>query len=335
MAEAETYYDKAKGEEEHILTLPDNRKVAYAHNGPPTSRTLVLFFCGIMSVGTAPNVPTPCRERGMHWIAPSLPGMGNSSTRRDKKTPYHVSFLQDMVALLSHLYPTDAYDTLYVSGGSYGTVQAQMLYGAPYDLFPPGRKIAGCVLLAGFSPLKYHPGYAKTLNWANWFSFGPPTQLLPWHLLQWLFRLVIGSKLKTLDGAKGFLRQTLVDNMDEDEKKVLTRWLEENALTEDAWLDQMARGTIRCCQNWHGFMEVSDVIHSDWGFQPQQLDEHHASKPVLVVGSSKDQIGGGTNNWLVDNYRSATYKSLPGGHISSLFYMDEIWRDIIGAVSGG
>jgi len=329
MAALDPNYDKAKGDEEHILALPDNRQIAYAHNGPTTSRTVVLFFSGIMSVGIAGNVPTPCRECGMHWIAPTLPGMGNSSTRSDRKAPYLVPFLRDMVALLSHLYPTGAYDTLYVSGGSYGTVQAQMLYGAPYDLFPPGRKIAGCVLLAGFSPLKHHPGYAKTLNWGNWFSFGPPTQLLPWHILQWTFRLAVGSKLGTVKGAKAFLRQTVVDGMDEEENLTFARWLDTNSLTEDAWLDQMARGTVTSCRNWDGFMEVADVIHSDWGFDPKHLDEQHASKPVLVVDSANDHIGGGTNDWLVENYRSARFKSVPGGHISTLFYMDDIWKEII------
>lgn len=321
-------YDKAKGEEEHFLILPGNRQLAYAHNGPLASRTVVLFFTGIMSVGTAPNVPAPCRELGVHWIAPTLPGMGNSSTR-DKKVPYHISLARDIAALLSHIYPTDAFDTLYVSGGSYGTVQAQMLYGAPYDVFPPGRKIAGCVLLGGFSPLKHHPGYAKTLSWSNWFSFGPPTQLLPGHLLQWLFRFVIGSRLNSLDGAKNFLRKALIENMDDEERLTFSQWLETNCLTEDAWVEQMAQGTIKCCRNWDGFMEVSDVIHSDWGFEPKELDEQHASKPVLVVGSTDDRIGGCTNNWLVDNYRSAKLKSVPGGHISSLFYLDEIWKEII------
>ncbi|OQV03810.1 hypothetical protein CLAIMM_08804 [Cladophialophora immunda] len=321
-------YDKVKGEEEHILPLPGDRQLAYAHSGPATSRTVVIFFTGIMSVGTAPNTPAPCRDLGVHWISPTLPGMGNSSTR-DKKVPYYVSLARDMVALLAHLYPTDAFDALYVAGGSYGTVQAQMLYGAPYDLFPPGRKIVGCVLLSGFAPLKYHPGYAKTLNWQNWFSFGPPTRVLPFHLLQRLFRLAVESKLHTVDGAKTFLRQTLIDKMDDEEKSTFGKWLEKNDLAEDAFLDQMARGIIRCCVNWDGFMEVSDVIHSDWGFEPKELDEEHASKPVLVVSSDVDQIGGSTNNWLVDNYRSTKHKLVPGGHISSLFYMDEIWDEII------
>ncbi|KAJ5683508.1 hypothetical protein N7462_006673 [Penicillium macrosclerotiorum] len=332
MTETDSGYDHASGEEEHILKLPNNRQIAYAHNGPKTSRTVVIFFTGIMSVGIAPRVPKPCREIGAHWISPTPPGMGNSSTR-DTSVPYSTSLARDISALLSHLYPTDDFDILYVSGGSYGTVAAQMIYGAPYELFPPGRKIAGCLLMGGFAPLKYYAGYAKSLSWQGWFSIGPPTQFLPFHLIQWLFRAAVGFKLKTAAGAKAFLRQTLIDIMDDEEHATFQSWLKENGLTEDAFVESMAQGMTRSCQNWDGTMEVSDVIHSDWGFEPKALDETHASKPVLVVGSSADRIGGATNDWIVENYKSASLKVIPGGHISSLFYMDEIWQEMINLTS--
>ncbi|KAM0519038.1 hypothetical protein ACHAPE_004031 [Trichoderma viride] len=320
-------YDKLKGDEEHILPLAGGRQLAYAHNGPPRSRTIILFFTGIMSVGTAANVPEACSEIQARWISPTLPGMGNSSTR-DFSVPYYVSLARDMTALLTHLYPTADFDTLYLAGGSYGTVQAQMLYGAPYHLFPFGRKIAACLLLSGFSPLKHHVGYAKKVNWHNWFSIGPPTRAIPFHLLQRLFKSAIGSKLQSLEGASAFLKQTIFNTMDLEEKQLFHEWLAKNELTESGFIDRMARGTIKCCKNWDGFMEVSDIIHSDWGFDPRTLDAEHASKAMLVVGSQSDYIGGGTNDWLVASYRSAALKLLPGSHISSLFYMDELWREL-------
>jgi pimeloyl-ACP methyl ester carboxylesterase len=321
-------YSAAKGSEEHILELPGGRQLAYAHNGPSQSRTIVIFFSGIMSVGTAYNVPEPCRKLGVHWIAPTLAGNGNTSTR-DSKIPYHVGLAQDICALLSHLYPSNAYDEMYVAGGSYGTVQAQMLYGAPYDLFPPGRKIVGCVVLAGFSPFKYHRDHARSLSWTNWFSVGPPTQLVPFRLLQRAFSTAIASKVKTEDGAKEFLRQTLFDMMDEDEGVVYAEWLRRKGMVEDEFVGRMARGVVTCCKNWDGFLEVSDVIHSDWGFEPSRLDHDHGSKPILVVSSAGDHIGGATNSWLVTNYKAAVAKTIPGGHISSLYYMDDIFADII------
>lgn len=336
MHEAETSsdYDRAKGEEEHILQLLNKRRIAYAHIGPEDSRTVIIFFHGLFGVGTAPSIPEPFLEDGgAHWIAPTLPGMGNSSSR-DLSVPYHVTLARAMSELLSHFYPTDAYDKLYLSGGSYGTVQAQMLYGAPYELFPPGRKIAGCLLLSGFTPLNYHVGYEKSLSWQNWFSIGPHTKILPFHMLQWLFRLMVGFNLRTVDGAKKFLHQTLFQRMDDNERLRLKQWLLDNELSEDEFVEKMARGAVENCHNWDGFMEVSDVIHSDWGFEPKTLDYQHASKPILIVGSEADQIGGSTNDWLVDNYKSSSFRLLPGGHISSLFYMDELWRELINAVNG-
>ncbi|KIW10586.1 hypothetical protein PV08_11550 [Exophiala spinifera] len=320
-------YSRAAGDEEHILALPGGRQLAYAHNGPSTSRTIVIFFSGMMSVGVAPDVPAPCRALEVHWIAPTLPGMGRSSTR-DMSVPYHVGLARDMTALLEHFYPDGAFDAIYLGGGSYGTVQAQMLYGAPYDVFPAGRKVVGCVLLAGFSPVKYDKEYARGLSWQNWVSFGPPSQL-PLRPLQRLFRSVVASKFQKLDGAKSFLRQTIIDKMDDDEKVQLAEWLRKNDRTEDEWVETTAKIAMRSCDNWDGFMEISDVIHSDWGFAPAMLDDEHASKPILVVASQNDHIGGSNNGWLVENYRSAKLKMVPGGHISAIYYMDEIWQDMI------
>jgi hypothetical protein len=110
------------------------------------------------------------------------------------------------------------------------------------------------------------------------------------------------------------------------------QWLEINSLGEDSFIATMASDTLRCNQNWDGFMEASDVMHSDWGFEPKELDDEHASKPMLIVGSSVDQLGGTSNEWLVENYRSARPKLLPGGHISCLYYMDELWKELFGMV---
>ena len=322
-------YSREKGSEEHILPVADGRQLSYTRNGPADAHTVVIFFCGILNVGTAHLVPAPFENIGAQWIAPTLPGMGNSSTRNTNE-PYHVGLARDMSALLAHLYPDDKYDALYVTGGSYGTVPAQMLYGAPYDIFPAGRKIVASFLLSGFSPHKYHRDYTKSLSWSSWFSVGPPSQLVPFRLLQRTFASAVGSKMKTVDGAKEFLRQTIMNLMDDDEKKVFADWLGRRDLTEDAFMTRMANGTVACCRNWDGFYEVSDVIHSDWGFEPKALDDEHA-KPVLVVSSKGDVIGGGTNKWLVENYQAGQEMVVPGGHISSLYYMDEICDTIIKA----
>lgn len=322
-----SWYDAEQGAAEHILPLPDNRQVAYAHNGPSHSRVVILFFSGLMSVGNARDVAQPCRDIGAHWIAPTIPGAGNSSPRTPGEE-FHVALARDMTALLSHLHP-EGFDTLYVSGGSYGTVHAQMLYGASYDLFPAGRKLAGCMILAGFSPFRQHRGYAKTLTWQNWFSVGPPALLTPFHLLQRLMSVAIASKLRTLSGAKDLFQQLLFSHMDEAERRMLAAYLERKNRTQEEFVASLAKGAMRACTIWDGFYEVSDVLHSDWGFAPAALDEEHASKPIVIAGSQLDHLGGSTNGWMAVNYKSSTLKISPGGHISSLYYLDDLWTELL------
>jgi pimeloyl-ACP methyl ester carboxylesterase len=324
-------YNTAAGREEHILKLPDGRVLAYAHNGPPKSRTVVIFFGGLFSIGTAPNVPEPLQKLGAHWISPTNPGMGTSDARRPGEA-YHRALVRDIVALLDHLYSTGDFDKLYISGGSYGTVQAQMLYGAPYDQFPAGRKIAGCLLLAGFSPFKHHAGYTKTLTWQNWISVGPPSQLIPFNTLQRVMSSIIAAKMKTSDSAKTLMQDLLFSKMDKEERETFAKWARKRDTTEEQFIAEMAdNGRKSVAKTWQGFLEASDVLHSDWGFAPAELDEEHASKPVMVVGSEKDDMGGSTNAWMAENYKNATLKIVPGGHISAVFFMDELWQEFLDA----
>lgn len=75
------------------------------------------------------------------------------------------------------------------------------------------------------------------------------------------------------------------------------------------------------------------MIHSDWGFTPKDLDQDHSSKPVLAVGATNDQLGGCTNDWIVDNYKSARSKEIAGGHLATLWHIDETWEESISSKS--
>jgi pimeloyl-ACP methyl ester carboxylesterase len=315
------------GMEEHILTVPDGRQLAYAHNGNPSSRKVVVFFPGLFGVGTARDVPEPMRSVQAHWISLTLPGMGNTSSTRPG-VPYCVNLARDVSALLNYLHP-GGIDQLFVAGGSYGTVAAQMIYGAPYDIFPQGRSIAGCLIAAGFSPFKYHKDYAKSLIWPNYISVGPPSQIVPLRLVQRLLRSFLASKLSTIEGAERFLRDALFDKMDGDERAMFDKYLVKQGEITGQFIRNMAETVIRSTNNWDGFMEVSDVLHSDWGFVPNQLDDEHARKPILIVGSDKDELGNRMNEWLVQNYKAAHSKQVAGGHISALFYQDELWVQML------
>lgn len=324
-----TAYTREKGLEEHILSLPDGRSLAYAHNGSSTSRIVVLFFPGLFSVGTATDVPLPCQKLEAHWVGLTLPGFGRSSIRSAGEK-YNVALYRDVTTLLNRLHPLDDIDALFVGGGSYGSVMAQMLYGASYDLFPLGRKIKGCLILAPFPPLRHYPDYAKSMSWSTWISLGPPSQLFPFHSLQRLFKLAIGSQLQDEAGAAKFLQSAIFDKMDDAEKTRLNEWaVSKQRGGPEEFLTEMAKGVVRCCNDWTGFLEVSDIINSDWGFEPSGLDDEHTAKPILIVTSEKDDIGSVGGEWLEAKYKSATLRKLPGGHISSLCFMDELFEQLI------
>ncbi|BEJ14501.1 hypothetical protein CspHIS471_0402680 [Cutaneotrichosporon sp. HIS471] len=313
---------------EHVIALPNGRQLEYAEGGNASSRVVFLFFSGLLSIGAVTDVPPAAQQLGAHFISPSPTGMGRTSPR-DPSTPYNLNLIADIRALLEHTHP-DGVDAIYLGGGSYGTVMAQMIYGASYDLFPQGRSIKAVLLLAGFSPFKYHTDYAKCLSWPTYVSVGPPSTL-PFRMFQRLFSTVLASKLRTVEGARGFLSQTLFDKMDADERAVADVWIAARGKTFEEFVTSMAENNVRSvADTWDGFMEVSDVLHSDWGFDPHAIDTEHA-KPVLVVSGDADDMGGATNKWIADNYPNATFRTVPGGHIAGIFHMDELWEQLVAA----
>jgi len=318
---------------EHILPLQNNRQLHYASAGDPTSTTVVLFFAGYFSIGTATPSSIPNALPGSHFIAPTIPGNGQSSST-PRNIPYNINLCESMTALLEELHPSDnsksnAISQLYIGGGSYGTVPAQMIYGAPYTLSPYGRKIAGLLLAAPFSPFRYHKDYTKSLIWPNWVSVGPPTQWLPFQIVQRLLSTFMASRCKDLEGARSLLDMAIFSKMDDAEKAQLEAWAQrKQGITADEFKTRTAEGALKCTANWGGFLEGPHVLHSDWGFEPAKLDEEHA-KPVLVTLSEAEELGQGMGEWLVENYRNAVLKKIQGGHIAALYHWDELWEDLV------
>ena len=291
------------------------------------SKTVVLFFSGYFSVGSALSIPKPFAEMDVHWIAPTLPGMGDSSTIKGEL--YNVGLCRIVSALLEHFHPDSTFDTLYMGGGSYGSVPAQMIYGAPYDLFPQGRKIAGLLLLSPFSPFKYHKDYHKSMTWLNWISVGPFSQWFPFRWVPRVMSSALAPRLKDEASAKQMMHDFIVAKMDGDERVLLEGWLADRRLTQDEWTARLGKGAMQSTKTWDGFLEGSDVLHSDWGFEPRKLDEEHRRKPVLVVASNDDELGHGMYKWLEENYANSALKMIPGSHISSIFHQDEIWGEMV------
>lgn len=317
---------------EKYLQLPDGRTLAYAENGDPTSTDLVIFFHGAFGVGSAPRRQPILDEKKVHFVAPTLPGWG-TSTPRNKSIPYHISLASDITHLIEHLHPREQYPKLriYVFGGSFGTVPAQMLYGASFDNFPYGREIVGCMILGPFSPFKWHKGYTKTMTTPNYIAIGPPSQYVPFRLLPRMAGSFMGGKLQTLEKAETFIREQLFDKMEGEEAAAFKKWKEENNVAEGQLEREFATNMTRSVQNsWEGYLEMADVIHSDWGFQPKNLDDEHNARPILIVSSEGDTMApDAMAKWLAANYKNNRSRSVSGGHIAALFHMNELWKDML------
>ncbi|KAF8076235.1 Alpha/Beta hydrolase protein [Lyophyllum atratum] len=320
--------------EEQILELGGGRTIAYAQSGLNTSSSIVfIFFHGAFGVGDASNSSPILTAKNIHFLAPTLPGWGNSSPTPAGKA-YHVSLAEDITALLKHLYPDDKSYTLYVSGRSFGTVAAQMLYGAPFDIFPPGQHLAGCLILAPLSQFRHHTDYTKTMALPNYMSIGPPSRWIPFQLIQRVAVLAISGKVKTQANAENFIRGQLLDSMDEKERMTFKRWREGKGRTEEEVMRTMAGNAVRSvAKTWAGFKEMSDVVHSDWGFRPDTLDTDHAQRPILIVASPGDTIApDAMAKWLAATYKNAKLKSISGGHIASLYHQDKIFDEFLDGV---
>jgi pimeloyl-ACP methyl ester carboxylesterase len=317
--------------EEKYLPLPGNRTLAYEENGNPNSSTVLIFFHGVFGVGSAARPSKILSAKGVHFVAPTLPGWGNTSPLPSSSS-FASGLASDITQLINHLHPNDNELKLYVAGGSFGTVPAQILYGAPYDVFPAGKHIAGLLLLAPFSPFYLHTNYMKAMTWSDYIGVGPPAKLIPFNIMPRLARYFLAPKLSTTARAQKLVRQLLFDKMKEDEKEVFARWREEQGVSDGELEQEMATNMVRSvAKTWEGFYSVTSILHSDWGgFHPDGLDEEHSRHPVLIVASKGDtRAPSSMADYLAVKYKNATLKILEGGHIVSLFYLDEIFTDLL------
>lgn len=324
---------------EQVLELPNGRQIAYVSTGNPNGHVLIIFYHGMFGVGRAARLAPAMTEIGSHFLAPTLPGWGNTSPPSAGLSFAH-SVLEDTKALIDHLYPTDPTDgtrslqRIYVGGGSFGTVPAQIVYGAPYNVFPHGRMIHGLLLLAAFSPFRLHEGYAKTLPWETYISIGPPAYHAPFQILQRLMQLMFRRKLATPEGGEAFVRQFMFDNMSAQEKEAYRLWREQDPDrrgTEPGILErefgEMVHASV--ARSWRGYFDVVPAVHSDWLFDPRDFPaDHHGTTrgKVVVYGGSDDwRVPQGMAQWIVQNYPGGEYKELNGGHLSAIWGMDGIW----------
>jgi alpha-beta hydrolase superfamily lysophospholipase len=313
------------------LALSDGRLIAYMEGGDPNSDTLVTFFHGVFAIGhiSLDQYSPVLREKGVHFLTPTLPGWGESSSVPRSST-FVSCILADVSALINHVHPDTNKLKLYICGGSYGTVAAQIFYGASYDAFPLGRHIVGLLLMAPFSSFQHHSNFGQSLSWVDWIAVGPPARMIPFNLIPHLVKLLLGPKFRTVEGAESFIRTNLYDKMEADERQRLIEWCASRNMTTDEWITSSAGGAVESVKmTWDGYLSTAEVLNADWGYQ-LPLDEEHSKAHVLVVAAKVDHIAGrGMADFIVDNYKNARLKTTEGGHIGCLPYIEEIWREFL------
>jgi hypothetical protein len=316
---------------EKFLTLPDGRTLAYEDSGDASSPLIVLFFHGAFGVGYAPAALAPALvQKRAHYIAPTLAGWGNSSPHPSSLS-YQAALAADITALITHLHPDTSDLRIYIGGGSFGSVPAQMLYGAPFDAFPLGRNIVQCIICAPSSPYKLHTDYAKAISWQHYMTVGPPARLIPFQLHMRAAAWAMSIQLSSVDKAEKFIRGFLFDGAPPEERAAYARWRESRGQVEGELERRMAENVVKSIsKTWSGFLEMPDVLHSDWGFSPKLLDEEHtAERPIYIAASTEDELGPDMANWLKANYKNSKLKWIPGKHLSTHFEMDNIFAEML------
>jgi len=215
---------------------------------------------------------------------------------------------------------------LYIGGGSFGTVPAQILFGASINVFPFASAVQGLLLLAPFSPFRLHKEYAVGMTWPNWISIGPPSSL-PFRILPRLLSKVLQKKLSTPESAEVFIRETFFDSMKDVEKQSYAEYRARYGLPEGYVERSMARDAARSVEHsWEGFLMTSQWLHADWGFEPHSAPD----KPVSIVCSSADlSAHDGMAVWLEKQYNNAKIQHVEGGHLAALFHLQDIIEEFL------
>jgi pimeloyl-ACP methyl ester carboxylesterase len=317
--------------EDKVLQLADGRILAYADNGNTSSSYVVLFLHGAFSVGDASHLPHTLVKNNIHFVAPTIPGWGRSSPIPDPRH-YASTFAEDITTLLTHLHSDVSTLRLYICGHSFGTVQAQMLYGASPTSFPLSKQVVALVLLAPVSPPHLHKEYARSLSWPFWFMLGPPAHFTPFNILMRLSKFAISRQVFDEHSAEKFISSKMKAEMDEEEFRSLARYTEQHGITPTQF--EQERGKIMwrsITTTWQAFLDSPSIFLYGWGdFNPQNANDDCR---VLIVSSDRDfQVSADHARWLTASYKSASLKVIHGAHISAFFHLEQIWDDVFESV---
>ncbi|KAH8799294.1 Alpha/Beta hydrolase protein [Flagelloscypha sp. PMI_526] len=318
---------------EQFLTLQDGRTLAYDASGNPSSKSVVLYFHGAMTVGTANPPPGNVAQKDVHFIAPTLPGWGLTSPR-PSGVPFHTVVRRDTTALLSHLHPdmaTNSEYKLYISGGSYGSVPTQIIYGSSLDEFPQRDRIVGMLILGGFVPLYKVPDYGKHMTTANYLSIGPVAYNSPFKILPRIAAWGIGMQVSTPEKGAAFIKGFMFDKMSEEEKDTIVK---EKGEPMEEIIKAMGLNVYQSIHKTNaGFVDISIAANADWGLReeifksPAGSSQHYPGfARVLIAGAKGDDMAPfAFSEWNAANYKNGELLAFEGGHLGVMGHMKEIF----------
>ncbi|CAF1673304.1 unnamed protein product, partial [Adineta ricciae] len=310
---------------EKYVTLSDGRQLAYTETGDTSSDKIIIFFHGVFGVGDSSIETKLYQDIGYHFIAPTLPGWGNSSPWPENQSIS--KYPNDIHQLLASLKKNDYKNLrITVAGGSYGTVFAQICFGTSTDVMPEANNVESLLICSSFSPFKYHREYTTGMSWLNYFGVGMPAIYFP--SIRRLMGSFIQKKTRNIDEAKNFLRTHIFDQMDNEEKTKLRKWEEERNKPSEWVLNVMARNMcLSISKTIIGFNTVAHVLHEDWGFDPQKLPSLPKRKVLIIAGKEDKLAHMEMSTYLAESYPNAELRILDGGHLASFYEINEIIKN--------
>ncbi|KAH9941069.1 hypothetical protein B0H21DRAFT_555697 [Amylocystis lapponica] len=312
----------------NLLPVCHGRTLAYTQSGNLSSPIVVVQFHSIFSVGGTKQLNPSMRhiheERGVHLLAPTLPGWGDTSPPL-RGTSFAACIIADVTALLEHLHKDVADLKLYLVGSKHGSIPAQILYGAPFDVFPFGRNIAAVLVTHPISPHESHKQYTDSFNWITFMMFGAPSHILPSNLVLRYYMRSLRRKLSTVDGALPLVLH-MFGRMSAKEREILLGRMKKQGLTEDQVARQRAEAAVLSVKtSWAGYLAIPSVIRGDWGFKPAALDKEHAGRPIMVICPKGSIMG----QRLIESYENVQAIYCKGKDFAVVRGTSDIWNQFL------
>ena len=281
---------------DHIVRLPDGRRLGVASHGDPDGRPIFLNHGTPASRLGHEFTDAPARAKGIRVLCPDRPGIGRSDPVRGRTL---AGWADDVVALADVL-GIDRFAVLgYSCGGPFALAVAA---GAPDRV-----TVAG--LMAGVGPID-RPGARQGLSKSD-LQLLDLAQRRPWAARALLRALHLGARVAPSAALRSFKREvSAVDQrlLDEQGPSVMAFFVEA--------LRQGPQGVIDDYLLWAG----------PWGFELEQL-----RAPVHVWQGDDDlMVPMHHADDMVARFPNATLHRVPGaGHVSIQLQIGEILDSLV------